>query len=292
MELFSRKKNKNKYFFLAPAILWIIAFSLFPLIYSLTSSFYNFRLTGLKEFVGLSNYVRALKDERVLNSVKVSLFLIVTSVSIEMILGMFIALLVNQLQFLKGIKIFRTIFTIPLFATPVAVSFLGMTLFYEEGGPINTLFSLLHLGKVAWLSSPNGAVASVLLLEIWQWTPFCFLIILSGLQSLPLEVYEASALETNSEWKIFWNITFPMLRPIFIVLLFLKTIESLKILEIPYVLTEGGPGRATEVFSMLIYRQGFKAFDIGYASALSYLLLIVVALLFTFVFGKISESYE
>lgn len=290
MSVMRKLELRARYTFLLPAVLWVLAFTIFPLVYSLVLSFYRFRLAGSYEFTGLGNYARALRDGRLLSSLQITALFTGVSVVAEILLGMLLALCANQS--LRGLRFFRTVLVMPLFATPVAVGFLGMTLFYEEGGPINSFLNLLGLAKVPWLSQPNWAIVAVLILNIWQWTPFAFLVLLSGLQSLPREVYEASALETNSGWKVFWYITFPMLRPIAIILVVLRSIEALKILDLPYVLTEGGPGRATEVMSMLIYRTGFKAFDLGYASALSYLMLLTVVLLVTLFFRRVRETYE
>ncbi|MCI0529352.1 MAG: sugar ABC transporter permease, partial [Nitrospira sp.] len=157
--------------------------------------------------------------------------------------------------------------------------------------PINSFLGFFDV-KVAWLSDPFWALVAILILEMWQWTPFCFLVFLAGLQSLPEEIYEAASLDYSSQWQIFKRLTLPLLQPIIIIVLLLRLIEAVKVLDFPFILTKGGPGTATEVYSMFVYRTGLKFFDLGYASALAYLLLIVMMVIITLFFKRMREIYE
>ena len=285
-----RKNRRAKYFFIFPAIIWVLAFTIFPLIYSLGLSFFRVRLGRPAQFVGLNNFARIFSDYKVGNSLKVTLLYVAITVSIQLILGTLIALLFNQEM--RGKNIFRALLILPIFCTPVAVGYLGLTIFYEEGGPINSILMSLFNLKIPWLSSRIWAWVAVLLLDIWQWTPFCFLVILAGLQSLPEEIYDAAYVDSSSEWEIFRKITFPMIQPVIMVVLLLRLIESFKIFDVVYSLTGGGPGTATEVYSLYTYRTGMKFFDLGYASALGYLLLAIVIVIINFLFRQIREVYE
>jgi len=278
-----------KHLFLLPAVLWILIFSFFPLLWSLGISFFNYRLGRPAQFVWFEKFAKAFSDYKVANSMKVTVIYVLGGVLVEIVLGMFLALLFNQKM--RGRQLFRTLLTMPLFATPVAVGFLAITIFYEEGGPINSFLELFGL-KVAWLSHPTWALVAILILDIWQWTPFCFLVFLAALQSLPEEIYEAASLDYSSQWQIFRRLTLPLLQPILIIVLLLRLIEAVKVFDFPFILTKGGPGTATEVYSMFVYRTGLKFFDLGYASALAYLMLVVVMVMVTFFFKRMREIYE
>jgi multiple sugar transport system permease protein len=275
--------------FLLPAVFWTLVFTVYPLLRSLWFSFLNYRLGQSAEFVGFAQFLRAFRDYKVANSVQVIGILVVFGVCIELILGMGLALLFHQK--IRGIRFFRTLLTMPLFATPVAVGFLAITIFYEEGGPINSILALFGT-KIPWLSDSFWALIAILLIEIWQWTPFCFLVFLAGLQALPEEIYEAAALDCSSRWQLFSRVTLPLMQPIIITVLLLRLIEAVKAFDIPFILTKGGPGRATEVYSMFVYRAGLKFFDLGYASALAYLMLVAIMIVVVFFFKRMREIYE
>ncbi|MBT9168326.1 carbohydrate ABC transporter permease [Candidatus Hakubella thermalkaliphila] len=272
-----------------PAVIWVLVFTIFPLFYSLGLSFYNIVLGMPPQFVGFKNFIGAFDDYKVAHATLVTLIFIAVAIPVELVLGMALALLFNQ--DIPGRKYFRTILTMPLFFTPVAIGLLGLTIFYEEGGPINSLLGLLGI-KIPWLSHPTWAMVAVLLAEIWQWTPFVFLIFLASLQGLPEEIYESALLDSSSWWQIFRWITLPMLQPVIIITLLLRLIEAVKIFDIAYTLTAGGPGIATEVYSLFIYRTGMKFFNLGYASSLAYLLLIGMMIVVTFFFKRMREIYE
>ncbi|MEM4188745.1 MAG: sugar ABC transporter permease [Candidatus Hadarchaeum sp.] len=278
-----------KFIFLLPAVIWTLFFTVFPLLYSLRLSFFRYVLGKPEQFIGFENFLRAFSDYKVANAVKVTLTFIAIAIPAELLLGMALALLFNQK--IPGRRFFRTLLTMPLFFTPVAIGLLGLTIFYEEGGPINSFLGLVGL-KVPWLSHPTWAMAAILLVEIWQWTPFVFLVLLAGLQGLPEEVYESAWLETSSGWQVFRWITLPMLQPVIIIVFLLRLIEAVKIFDIAYSLTAGGPGTSTQVYSLFVYRSAMKFFDFGYASSLAYLLLVAISLVIAFFFRRMREIYD
>jgi multiple sugar transport system permease protein len=289
MSLGQKVSRNAKIFFVLPAVIWVLAFTIFPLFYSLGLSFFNIVLGMPPQFVGFKNFLEAFRDYKTLHAVRVTLLFIAVAIPVELVLGMALALFFNQE--LSGRRYFRTLLTMPLFFTPAALGLLGITMFYEEGGPINSFLSLFNI-QIPWLSHPTWAMVAVLILEIWQWTPFVFLIFLAGLQGLPGEVYESALLDTSSGWQIFRWITLPMLQPVIIITLLLRLIEAIKIFDIPYTLTAGGPGTATEVYSLFVYRTGMKFFNFGYASSLAYLLLLIMMVVVTFFFNRMREIYE
>ena len=158
--------------------------------------------------------------------------------------------------------------------------------------PIDALYAMASISAFPKIRFSFSSVMA--LLDVWQWTPFCFLILLAGLQGLPDELYEAARLDTNRRLEVLWHITLPLLRPLLALVLLLRLVEALKIIDIPFALTAGGPGRANETFSIFIYRAAFTGFDIGFASAASFLFLVVVLVIVNtlILFGRFRQSWE
>jgi multiple sugar transport system permease protein len=164
---------------------------------------------------------------------------------------------------------------------PVAVALIARMMFNPTMGPLNELMTALGLPNLPFLTRTGWALAAIIAVEVWQWTPFVILLMLAGLQTLPEEVYEAAALENASPWQQFRDITFPMLLPISAAVVFIRLIESLKIIDTVFVMTGGGPGISTETLTLFAYQEGFKKFNLGYTSALSFLFLIVIVVVGT-----------
>ena len=288
----SARLTSAKAWFILPAVIWTCGFTLFPLFYALWLSLQQARGMGRPlQYAGFKNFARLAGDERVWGSLGFTLGYAAITVSIQMVLGMALALLVHREFRLRGLV--RTLLLLPLFATPVGLGFLGRIV-YADAGPINTILATLFGGGVPWMSNPWSARIAVALLDIWQWTPFCFLILLAGLQSIPDELYEAARLDTNRRLQMLWHITLPLLRPLIFLTVLLRLVEALKIIDIPFALTAGGPGRANETFSIFIYRTAFTGFDIGYASAASFMFLVVVlAIVNAFIlFGRFRTIWQ
>lgn len=215
---------------------------------------------------------------------------VVGSVSIEMVFGFLLALLMNRE--LRGRAVLRTIFTLPIFATPVAIGYLGRTIFYEGGGPVNSLLSTLGITPPGWLSDPNWAKVTTIIGDVWQWTPFVFIIALAGLQSLPQDVIEASEVDGANPLQNLWHIVLPLMAPILWLILLLRTIDAFKVFDLVFAMTLGGPGRATEYYSMYNYRTAWRDLRYGDAAAQGFLLLFIVMLLVSLLWGRIRHVYE
>ena len=280
-----RRNSRLKYFFLLPAVLWVLGFTIYPLLYSLRLSLFRVNIGRPDIFLGFGNFGRAFTDPNVLNAAKVTLTFVAGGVAIELVLGLLFALLYNQR--LPARNALRTIMTLPLFATPVGIGYLFVTIFHEEGGFLKSLLGI----NAPWLSDPNWAIVSVMLVDVWKWTPFVFVVLLAALQSIPEEYYEAARLETSSFWELFRFITFPLLQPTIILVIVLRVAEAFKVFDIPFSLTNGGPGTSTETFTMLAYNTYRRFGDFGYGSALAYLLLIVVLLVVLAFFRRIRQAY-
>ncbi len=279
------RDSRVKLLFLLPAVVWVACFTLFPLLYGVRLSLYNVKIGAADEFVGLANYRHFFDDERALASAATTLVFVFCGVVAEMVLGMALALLFNRPLPFRGTL--RTLLTAPLFATPIAVGLLFVTVFYEEGGLVN---GLLHL-KVPWLSHPQWALVSIILVDIWQWTPFCFLIFLASLQGIPEDYYEAARLETKRAGVVFRHITLPVLMPTVVLVLLLRITEAFKVFDIPFTLTTGGPGTATQVLTMYAYRVGMRFFNFGYASSIAIVLFVLVMGIIMTLFKRIRQAY-
>lgn len=285
-----RKTDNTKRWFIGPAIIWILVFTIFPLLYALYTSFFSFRFGRINQFVGGANFVRLFTDSNLHNGLRVTLIFVLVTVTVEMILGFGMALLLNREM--RGKNVLRAIMILPLFATPVAMGYLGITLFYEINGPINELIRALGGQDIPWLSNPFWAQVAIILIDIWQWTPFVFLVSLAALQGLPADLFEAAEVDGASGWQSFRGITLPLMAPILWLILLLRLIEAFKVFDIPTSLTLGGPGRATEVYSLFTYRTALRFFDHGYAAAQGFLLLIIVSVIVALLFGRIRSIYQ
>jgi multiple sugar transport system permease protein len=284
-------KDRIKYFFVGPGILWVLAFTIFPLLYSLRLAFFQARLGKEETFIGLGNFGRAFDDYRFWSVLQVTIFFVVVDVAITVLLGLGLALLFNRP--IRGQRFFRSLFTMPLFTAPIALGYLGLTIFHEQVGAVNTVLRALGVVNLpGWFSDVWLARIAISLVDTWQWTPFCFLVILAGLQSLPEEIYEAARLDSSSEWDLFRYITLPLIGPVLFTVTILRIVETFKILDIPFSMTSGGPGMATQTYSFYIYLTGLRNFNLGYASALAYILLFLMLIISTFFFSQLRQIYE
>lgn len=285
-----RRTDPTKFFFIMPAVIWVLIFTIFPLLYALYTSFFSFRFGRINQFVGFGNYLRLFTDANLHNGLRVTLTFVIVTVTVQMLLGFALALLLNREM--RGKSVLRAIMVLPLFATPVAVGYLSITLFYEINGPINELLRALGGAGIPWLSNPFWALVAVIIIDIWQWTPFVFLVSLAALQGLPADLYEAAEVDGASAWQSFRSITLPLMTPILWLILLLRLVEAFKVFDIPTSLTLGGPGRATEVYSLFTYRTALRFFDHGYAAAQGFLLLFIVSLIVALLFGRIRSIYQ
>ena len=283
------RDRRVKLLFLLPAAVWVLCFTVFPLVYGVRLSFYNVKIGESDQFVGLANYAEFFRDSHAHHALAVTLVFVACGVAAQMVLGMGLALLFTRPMPLRGLL--RTVVTMPLFATPMAVGYLFITIFDGQWGLLNGLLGLVGL-KVPWLAHPRWAVVAVILVDIWQWTPFCFLIFLAALQGIPESYYEAARLETNSRWAVLRHITLPVVQPTIILVLLLRITEAFKVFDIPYTLNAGGPGEATTVLTMYAYFAARRHFNFGYASSLSILLFVLVMAIILVLFRRIRQIYQ
>ncbi|MDD1497460.1 sugar ABC transporter permease [Agrobacterium tumefaciens] len=270
------------FWFLAPAVLTLFIIGIYPTIFALVTSFRRYNIARPREgfpFVGFENYASVLSDSTFWASLFLTAKFYVTVLPIEIVLGLMIALLLHKpgMGFLKSLA--RVTLVVPLATTYAVVGLIGRLIFNGDFGVANWFLDVLGIGGIDWLGSQSGAFAAIAIMDIWQWTPFCALIFLAGLSMVPGEIEEAARLETSSKLSLLRFVQLPYLMPGLTALLILRSADVLKLFDMVFVMTRGGPGSATDLVSIYIQRIGFRVFDLGTASAQAILLLIITILL-------------
>lgn len=262
--------------FMLPTLIVLLIVLAVPMVYSLAVSFFdtNLKHQGIGNFVGLKNYISALTDKYFVSSAWTTLIFTIGVVIFEFLLGLGIALLLNTN--VRGKSIYFSIIIIPMMITPVAVGLTWRLLLHSELGIVNYVLGLLGLSGKAWLAESKLALPTVMFIDIWQNVSYMVLVLQAGLVSLPLEPYEAVKVDGASSLQSFRYLTIPMMMPTFMTVLLMRAISALKTYDLIYVLTKGGPGVSTEVISYHIYQEAFRNLELGSASAMSYLLVLVI----------------
>ncbi|WP_346678142.1 sugar ABC transporter permease [uncultured Brachyspira sp.] len=271
-----KKKNIIPWLFIAPALIFILCFSIYPLIETIYLSFMTTR-RGDIVFAGLQNFKRLLSDQYFYTSLKNSLIYLIIQVPIMTLLAILLAMaLHNGITKLKGL--FRTIYFIPFIVESVAYSLIFVLLF-QERGVINFLLSIINISPVMWLTQTWPARFLIMLIMTWRWTGYNMIIILAGLQGIPNDYYEAATIDGANAFNKFVNITIPMLKPVILFSTILSTIGTLNLFTEPYLLTNGGPNNSTISLGLYIYRQAFQSINLTYAATISVAILVIVGVL-------------
>ncbi|WP_298852814.1 carbohydrate ABC transporter permease [uncultured Ruegeria sp.] len=287
-----RKRNRSIFLiFLLPAILVLFLTTIYPMLYAGYLSFRSYDLAKPfvpRVFVGLSNYQNVLTTGDFLHALKITFQLMAITLSIQLFIGVGLALLVTQR--LPGMSIARTLLLIPMMISPVIVGLVWLFLYFPELGYLNYFLSYIGIGPISWITSPDWALWAIAIADIWQWTPFIMMGTAAALTSLSPEPYEAAKIDGNTRWQVFRYVTLPQLKPVLVSLLFLRAIDAFKIYDIIFVLTKGGPGDSTEVLSLYIYRQSFTFWQMGVGAAASFVSLIIIVVLITFFFKSLNRD--
>jgi multiple sugar transport system permease protein len=259
-----------------PALCLVLGLMVYPLVYTLLLSIRSYDL-ALKNYslVGITHYLTALTNERFWDAFGRTFYFTALSVTGSIVLGMVMALILNR-DF-RGARWARTAFLLPMVATPVATSLVWMMMFNPTLGVLNYFLQLVGLPPSLWVADPRLAIPSIVLVDVWHFAPFAMLILLAGLRSLPLEPFESAMIDGASRWQIFWRITLPLLQPVLVVVLMFRTIDALKVFDLIWVITAGGPGFGSETLYVYAYNQAFKYLDIGYGSAVIVVFTLIVA---------------
>ncbi len=277
-----------KYALLLPAVIWVVAFTFLPLLAVLRYSFSSYVMgEGITGFVGFDNYVDVLTSWSFWQSIFVTVIFVVVAVPIQLVLGFLAAWLVNLGA--PGTRTFRTIIGSPLFTLEVAIGYLGVTFFTDQGGLIAVPLAALGI-HVPWMSTAFGGIAGAIILDIWRWTSFIFIIVLAGLAGIPSELYDAAVLDAKSHWQVMWHLAVPLAWPVMTIAVLLRTVECLKVFAIPFALTSGGPGTSTQTFSAMDYLTTIQFFDFGKGSAMGIVFLALVSVVLTIFFRQMRKS--
>ncbi len=270
----------SPYVFIGPAAVVMAVACLYPVLTAGKLAFYDWSLGTPWEsarFVGLQMFEALLHDPAVLRSLVTTLEFAAIVVSCEMALGISLALLLERP--VRGMATFRTFFILPMMVAPIVVGLTWRYLFDSQYGMINQLLHLFGVPAQAWLADPQMAFIAVVIADIWQWTPFVFIMIMAGLQNIDGSVMEAAKIDGATPLQAIFKVKLPMLMPIIVVTLLMRVIDAFRVLEVIYMMTFGGPADSTEILSLHIYKVAFVSQKLGYASSVSVLLLLVVMVL-------------
>jgi len=284
MGTLTKKRKRVGQLLISPTIVILLLIILVPLLFSLIVSFfqYTFFEPGFHSFVFFDNFISELNNKYFWNSLKVTLKFVFIVVPLEFIIGFSISYLLSRDIKFKGV--YYTILTITMVMSPVAVGLIWRMLLHPDLGVVNYVLNLLGIPFINWFASPTMALWTIVLIDMWHQVSFMILILLSGLTSLPQDVYEAARIDGAGGLQTLFYVTIPLLKPVITIAVLIRTILAFKTYDLVYVLTRGGPGDSTEIISYYIYKVTFMGMDLSKASAISYLLLGVVIFLVVFLY--------
>jgi len=263
------------YFLLLPTIIYLLIWTLWPMVYAMGVSLFRYNLLrpDLIKFVGLSNYLRLFNSSVFTGSLEVSATFTVAAVSSQFLLAFFLALVLDRPM--RGIGLLRTLFIVPVFLSPTVVGLLWRNMYFADRGVVDYLFTRIGLPAVHWVGQATTSMAGVLIMDAWAWTPFVALVLLAGIQSVPPDIREAAGLDGLNTFQYARRILLPTLRPVILVVLLIRTIDSFKTFDSIWNLTRGGPGNSTYMLSIFATSTGLTGGEIGLATATAMLMAIV-----------------
>lgn len=271
------REARTAWLLLAPTLIVLTLVGFWPLLYSLWISLTGYRPTNPtvhQGWVGLDNYLRVLTEGQFWNAIWTTVIFTTCSVVLSLLLGLALALLFSRP--LPGFALIRMIVLVPMLITPIAVGITWRIMFIPDSGVLNFLLRSVGLPDQSWTGSQGQALPSLILMDVWQWTPFMFLILYAGVKSLPASSFEAARMDGATRLQIFWNVTVPLLRPVILLAVLLRGIDAVRTYDQIYMTTRGGPNFSTETVSIYIQRINFRFFEVGYGSAVSWTFLILL----------------
>lgn len=263
--------------FLAPGLLMFLVFTLGPAVFSLAVGFTRWDGLSSPVWIGIDNYLRLAQDPLFLRSIINTAWFTLLFVAMCMVASILVAMLLNSRA--RGIRLARFLWLLPFVTDMISVSMVWTWLYHFRFGVVNNLLGLAGIPPQAWLGSPDLAMFSLVVLSVWRWTGYYALILLSGLQSVPTDLYEAARIDGASRWERFINVTLPMLSPTIFFVAMMAMMSSFQVFEQMWVMTRGGPNDATISVAMFLYIQGFQFLNMGYASAVAWVLFFIIFVL-------------
>ena len=276
--MLAKREKHVKYLFTLPALIFVLVMIIVPVLFTIILSFTKWSMAGKPEFVFLSNYTRMFHDDRFLEAVMRTCLFSAIALLFEIIFGTAIALLLDR-DFI-GKSLIKTLFLLPMVATSVAVGLVWMLIYEPTFGIANAVLAKIGFRDLPlWLGSPKTALLSLIIIDIWQWTPMISLIVMSGLSALPSEPIEAAQVDGANSWQVLTKVTLPMVTPTIVVAGLLRLIDVLKTFDIIYATTKGGPQFSSETLNIYAYINAFHYFDFGYTSAILVVFFTLVLIL-------------
>ncbi|WP_273851182.1 carbohydrate ABC transporter permease [Guptibacillus spartinae] len=273
----AKKKNMRKLvtisLFTAPALIVYLVYVVYPILSTLSYSFYSWDGTSDKTFIGLDNYVQLFHDAIFWTSLTNNAWVVMTSVFVQIPLGMIMALMLFAP--IRGIRLFSSVYFLPFLMSTVAIGLLWVYMFDPINGIINQLINFLGFENVAWLSDENTALIAILLVVVWQFSPFYMILFKAAMVGIGEELYESAEIDGANSWQKFFHITLPLLMPTIVSSSILAIVGSLKAFDIFYIMTGGGPNHATELMGTYMFKQAFINFNMGYASAIAFIMFLI-----------------
>jgi multiple sugar transport system permease protein len=279
--------KKDLAIFLLPAVAVMLLITVYPFVYSLILSFQEWNLSGFhgRRFVGLSNYISFFTDPDIGRSIVVTAIYVASCLVTEFIVGLGLAFIFD-VKF-KGEAFVRGLLLLPMVMSEVVVGLIWRWNFNAEFGIVNYGLSLFGVRPVAWLTTPGVALVSIIIADVWQWTPLIFLVCLAGLKSVPADSIEAARLDGASWWQTQWHVALPTMKPIILSVLLLRMIDCLRFADKIFIMTFGGPAGGTSVLSFQMYLRGFKYFQMGQTAAYSIIYLVIITVLAKIMIGSL-----
>ena len=287
-----RSQKRFARFVALPGMVVLVLLVVGPLAYMLFNSFFVKTLATPvpPRFAWFENYGNLFTDGRFWNAFLNSMIIMVIGIPVQSFLALVLALLLNK-KF-PGSRIIVALFLVPVMITPVVAGFEWKIILDNRFGPLNYVLSFFGVAPLAWLAKPVLAMASILIMDTWQWTPFVMVVLLAGLAAIPKQVYEASSVDGSSANETLWRVTMPLLRPMFTLVILLRIIFIFKIFDPVQILTGGGPGVSTETLSVLTYIMGFKSFNVGMSAAIAVVQLIIITIIAKLFIGMVMNRRE
>ena len=275
-----------------PTLIFLAVTALFPLLYSVYLSFFRLKLNLPNQtpvFVGLANYAKMFTDQMLHTSTINTLVFAFISVTLEVVLGLMIAMVICSDSMWS--RVATSIFMIPMIMAPVAIGTLWRMMMDASTGVLNYFLGFFGVEKIQWLADPFMAKISVLLVNVWQLTPWVTVICAAGLKALPQDCIQAALVDGANPRQIFWKIVLPLIKPVLVIVVMMRFTDAFKVFDTIYTMTNGGPGTATEMLPNFIYKQGLKYYDAGYAAALAIIFVLTMAFI-TLFFLRLRKKEE
>ncbi|MFK3960744.1 carbohydrate ABC transporter permease [Pseudalkalibacillus hwajinpoensis] len=273
----TKKRNMRKAvtigLFTAPALIIYLVYVIYPILSTLGYSFYSWDGTNDKTFIGLDNYIQLFNDAVFWTSLTNNAWVVLTSVFVQIPLGMIMALMLFAP--IRGIRLFSSVYFLPFLMSTVAIGLLWVYMFDPINGIINQIVNLLGFENIAWLSDENTSLIAILLVVVWQFSPFYMILFKAAMVGIGEELYESAQIDGANSWQKFFHITLPLLMPTIVSSSILAIVGSLKAFDIFYIMTGGGPNHATELMGTYMFKQAFINFNMGYASAIAFLMFLI-----------------